>query len=178
MLQARKCIACHEAGHAVVCWWLGLWFEYVSVKERRLERRETDIHRADVDARIMYALAGALAEQRLVGADDLPPESQDAAAYDEAQALAWARGRDGFVIDWREIDPRYGLPCPSLLDALRDLTRGLLRHPTVWAGVQRLAHELSEHDPLRYDEVSAILEGVGLERRVPRELGPWFPKQA
>jgi len=32
MLPPREYIAWHEAGHAVAAWWLGLWFEYVSIK--------------------------------------------------------------------------------------------------------------------------------------------------
>ena len=177
MVLPPEYIAFHEAGHAVVYWWLGRWFECVSIARRCVEGKGGIVLRAEVDAVIMCMLAGPLAEQYFARGGQLPAESGNAAANDEAQALEWARVRDEFAIVFRETDPRYGLTPEELAERLRALTRDLLGHAPLWSGVQAVARELLKRDPLSYDEVSAILENKGLVRGVPRELGPWFPRK-
>jgi len=177
LLPQRECIAFHEAGHAVVYWWLGRRFECVSIERRCVEGKGGIVPRAEVDAVIMCWLAGPLAEQYFARGGQLPAESGNAAANDEAQALGWARERDRFVIDSRETDPRCGLAAEELAERLRALTRDLLGHAPLWSGVQAVARELLKRDPLSYHEVSAILENEGLRRKEPRELGPWFPRK-
>ena len=178
MLPPREYIAWHEAGHAVVCWCLECWFPKVSATEGRVEcpLLEQCSLREECDIYITVALAGRLAEDRFAEGRPLPAESQDSAARDEAQARRVAGCRGTSEIDSRQADPRFGLSPENLVETLRALTRRLLLDPTIWAGVEVVAHTLLERDPLTYEDVSAILEKVGLMRGMPRELGPWFPR--
>jgi hypothetical protein len=177
MTDEREWVAYHEAGHAVVAWWLKCWFPKVSVTERSVEcpLLGDQFFREDCDVYIMVALGGPLAEELVAGENRLPAESNNAAACDEAKALGVARCRDTLAVGMGKTDPRYVLAPDKLVETLRALTRELLRAPTVRAGVQAVAQDLLGHDPLQYDEVSGVLEKIGLMPGIPRELGPWFP---
>jgi len=171
----RRLVAYHEAGHAVVRWWLGRGFEYISLPERCVKApEELYILRVECDEFIMVALAGTLAEQHLLDGRDLPHDSANAAAHERARALTYAEPRDGLLLALAERDTRCGLPPDQLVSTLEDLTRQLLNYPAVWCAVQLLAEALLVQDVVSYDEASVTIGRSGLSRGQPPGLGPWL----
>jgi hypothetical protein len=178
MADGGEWVSYHEAGHAVVAWWVGYWFEWVSVPLRQLyvpEDKPAVFMRSELDECIMVNCAGTVAEEVFSAGRELPTESKDAAAHEQALALELAERRHEHPPGAGEIDPRDGLAPPEGFQALRSLTHNLVCH--LWPAVEAVARELVQKERLSYAEVTAILEALGLVRRTPRDLGPWFPRK-
>ena len=170
--NSKRALACHEAGHAVISWRLGVDYSSVEIVEDAGEAAEycgtvtsapfyrsveelgaMGWHNPDdrryVETYACTFLAGPLAEKKCLGQRDINiEEGKDAArVLDVLQRLF---GNEKLVT-----------ACYQYLSAL---TEAMLENPAIWRSVQMVAEALSDRLMLTHAETQEIIAKAFISR--------------
>lgn len=165
---SRRRRAIHEAGHAAVCFEVGIGVNYVVVRD---DGGGYCKHEDAMNARLEYEfpawgerflltiLGGMAAEERFAAEHGLPPGPEHLIAWSEDQRL-FQKGMACMVM--------HGLVRPGDEPAefrrLREVVQVMVAGDGVWAGINAIADELLLHERItgvRAEEVYRVSHSDG-----------------
>ena len=183
-----RATAFHEAGHAVIGYWLKLGLRsativananYLGMVRSSIRTDMTDVdslvqnrQRLFMERQIMFSLAGELAESMHLGRDAESGFGQD---FDSAVSAA----------DWMSASTEEA---EAYVHWLGERTRTILRLEPVWDAVTAVADALMEHGTLGQNRLRQIIEAAMFPDRQPKDvdaeadaastsapISPWIP---
>jgi hypothetical protein len=176
-LAERELVAYHEAGHAVVSYWVAMPLTRASIRPQAGSRGRVDIEWTcystdEVEGTLMIYLAGPAAEERFAQGRALPKASRCAALGDEMDAVRYAAAWLEACLECNHIDDFLSLgPC-EMVARVREPTRKVVGDSNVWAAIETLAQVLAKQDQVEWPEARNIIEGKGVVPNVPAILSP------
>ncbi len=159
----RRCVAFHEASHAVVAYCFGWWVNHegVEIDERWYCGLRRTIDANTVEAEICVHLAGFMAERLLNSHLPLSSNIHDLEiALDDAQGDWGTADSDDEAAFARLLSEHPDLEDDALIALYRKYearTLSLLREPAVWKAVEDVAGALVKNGFLAASEVEKLI---------------------